>query len=366
MSDGLRLAPRHRWAACLALLAGLLSSCGEEAAPPPPPLRVVVQAVRLSEYSPSVSLTGEVVARVTSELSFRTGGRVLDRRVEIGDHVAADQVLATLDPQEQQASVTAAQAGVQAAEAQLRQASSAFDRQRTLLAQGFTTRRDYDQAEEALRTAQGRLDAARAELGTAQDQLDQTTLRAGTAGIITARNVEAGQVVQAAQTVYTLAQDGPRDAIFNVYESIFIREPAARTIHIALVADPGVTGTARPREISPVVDPAAGTVRVRLEIVDPPPAMTLGAALVGTGQFRPQQVIMLPWSALSSESGQPAVWVVDPATKAVSLRRITVEAYEVERILVRDGLEPGQVVVTRGQQLLRPGQVVDPLEGSPS
>lgn len=347
-------------------MASLLSACGEEAAPPSPPLRVVVQTVQRSEYSPTVSLTGEVIARVVSELSFRTSGRVVDRRVEIGDHVTADQILATLDPEEQQANVTAARAGVQAAEAQLRQTTSAFDRQRTLLTQGFTTRREHDQAEEALRTAQSRLDAARAELGTAQDQLNQTTLRAGTAGIITARNVEAGEVVQAAQTVYTLAQDGPRDAIFNLYESIFIHEPANRTIRVALVADPGVTGTARPREISPVVDPASGTVRVRLEIIDAPAAMTLGAALIGTGQFQPQPVILLPWSALSSAEGGPAVWVVDPATRAVSLRRITVEAYEVERILVRDGLEPGQVVVTRGQQLLRPGQVVDPVEGSPS
>ncbi|MBR0643289.1 efflux RND transporter periplasmic adaptor subunit [Roseomonas hellenica] len=365
-AHGSRGAPFGRRAVCVAFATGLLSACGEDAAPQPPPLRVAVQTVQRSEYSPSVSLTGEVVARVTSELSFRTGGRVLDRKVEIGDHVTPDQVLATLDPQEQQANVTAAEAGVQAAEAQLRQATSAFDRQRTLLAQGFTTRRDYDQAEEALRTAQGRLDAARAELGTAQDLLGQTTLRAGMAGIITARNVEAGQVVQAAQTVYTLAQDGPRDAIFNVYESIFVHEPTSQEIRVALVADPAVTGVARIREVSPVVDPAGGTVRVRLEIVDPPPAMTLGAALVGTGQFRPRQVIMLPWSALSSEGGQPAVWVVDPAARAVSLRRIAVEAYEVEQILVREGLEPDQVVVTRGQQLLHPGQVVDPVDGGAS
>jgi RND family efflux transporter MFP subunit len=341
-----------------------LAACDDPAPPPPAPLRVATEAARVTDHAPSVSLTGEVAARVTSELSFRVGGRVLDRRVEIGDHVTADQVLATLDPQEQQANVTAAEAGVQAAEAQLRQSSSAFDRQRTLLTQGFTTRRDYDQAEEASRTAQTRLDAARAELGTARDQLGQTSLRAGMAGIVTARNVEAGQVVQAAQAVYTVAQDGPRDAVFNVYESIFIREPTAPVIRVALVADPAVAGQARVREVSPVVDRARGTVRVRFEILDPQPPMPLGAALVGTGQFRPRPAILLPWGALTADGGQPAVWVVDPATRAVSLRRIGIEAHEVERIVVRDGLEAGQVVVVRGQQFLRPGQVVDPVEAA--
>ena len=120
--------------------------------------------------------------------------------VNVGDHVTADQVLARLDPQQQQATVTAAEAAVQAAEAVLRQATSTYERQKALLAQGFTTKREHDQAEEAYRTAQASLDAAQAQLGTARDQLSDTVLRAGVPGVITARNAETGQVVQAAQT----------------------------------------------------------------------------------------------------------------------------------------------------------------------
>ena len=76
------------------------------------------------------------------------------------------------------------------------------------------------------RTSQGALDGAKAQLGTAQDQSDQTVLKAGAAGFVTARVAEAGQVVQSGQTVYTLAQDGPRDAVFDVYEAFFVGEPA--------------------------------------------------------------------------------------------------------------------------------------------
>ena len=179
---------------------------------------------RWPTYAPTVRLTGEVRAQVESDLSFRVGGRITERMVNVGDHVTADQVLARLDPQQQQATVTAADAAVQSAEAVLRQATSSYERQKALLAQGYTTKREHDQAQEAFRTAQAALDTARAQFGTARDHLSDTVLRAGAPGVITARNAEAGQVVQVAQTVFSIAQDGPRDAVFNVYESIFTRE----------------------------------------------------------------------------------------------------------------------------------------------
>ncbi len=345
------------------ILAGAVGGCRDEGLPPRAATEVGAEAVRVRPVATDIVLTGDVMARVTSELSFRVGGRVVERRAEVGDRVAADQVLATLDPREQRANLEAAAAGVQAAEAQLSQAASTNERQKTLIRQGYTTRREADAAEEAFRAAQGALDVARAALGTAQDQLGQTELKPGTAGIITARNVEAGQVVQAAQSVFTLAQDGPRDAVFSVYESLLAGEPGDDTIRIALVSDPSVTATARIREVSPTVDPANGTVRVKFEILDPPARMTLGSSVVGTGRLQAKPAAVLPWSALSSAGGRPAVWVVDPADGTVALRPVTVAGYEVGRLLVRDGLADGQVVVTRGGQLLHPGERVNVATG---
>ena len=108
-----------------------------------------------------------------------------------------------------------------AAEAQLRVARATFDRQNHLIASGFTTRVAFDQAQEGLRTAEGSLEAANAQLGTAKDALGYTELRADASGVITARSLEVGQVVQAGQPVFSLAQDGERDAVFEIYEAIF-------------------------------------------------------------------------------------------------------------------------------------------------
>jgi membrane fusion protein, multidrug efflux system len=339
-------------------LTGLAACQQQDALPDKPPALVHAETVTPSDHALIVRLTGEVRAQVQSDLAFRVSGRITERNVDVGDHVTADQVLATIDPEEQRANVIAAEAAVRAAEALLRQASAAFERQKTLLSQGYTTRRDYDQAEEAFRTAEGSLDAARAQLAVTRDQLSYAVLRAGVPGVITARNAEAGQVVQGAQAVFSLAHDGPRDAVFNVNESIFTQEPADRRIELSLVSDPGVKTTGTVREVAPTVDPATGTVRVKVDIEHPPAAMTLGAAVSGEGRFKPRKVVVLPWSALSSQAGEPAVWVVDPQTRAVSPRPITIDRYETGKVIVREGLQPGEIVVIAGGQFLRPNQTV--------
>jgi RND family efflux transporter MFP subunit len=351
-----------RAAAYAIALLGLAACQDRDRLPDKKPVPVRTAIAQRADHNAIVVLSGEIRAQYQSDLSFRVSGRIAERKAEIGDHVAPDQVLATIDPQEQQQGLRAAEATVQAAEAQLRQAASAFDRQKALLERGYTTRRESDQAEQAYRTAQSSLDSANAQLATARDQLSYTVLRAGNPGVITARNAEAGQVVQAAQAVFSLAQDGGRDAVFNVYESVFAQELADGKVEVALIRDPSVRVTGRVREVSPTVDPTMGTVRVKIGLPACPPAMALGAAVTGTARLKAQPAITLPAGALSSVAGKPAVWIVDPATKAVSAQPVTIGGYGTGQILVEGGLAPGAIVVTAGAQFLTAGQIVAPTE----
>lgn len=336
-----------------------LSGCGDPHLTAPKALPLVrTQVVAFTDYAPNVALTGEIKARVQTGLSFRVSGRISERLVDVGARVTPDQVLARIDPKEQNADVVSAEATVRSAEARVRQTATAFDRQKTLIKDGFTTRREYDQAEEALRTAEGSLESAKAQLGTARDALSYTELRAGAAGVITARTAEAGQVAQAAQTMFTLAQDGPRDAVFYVYEAAFLHYPSAPTIHLALVSDPTITARGVVREVSPSADTKSGTVRVKVAIDDPPPGFTLGSLVSGSAATTARQVVVLPWTALSTVAGKPAVWVVDPKSSAVSLKPVEVAAYETVNVVIDGGLEPGERVVTAGAKILRPNQIV--------
>src|SRR6478752_6193032 len=159
-------------ALAVALLATTLGACNDRSTAPVERAAFVRTAiVQPQDGQASLTLTGEVQARFRADLSFRVSGRVLARQVDVGAHVNAGDLLARLDPAEQQADFDAATAAVTAAEAQLRVSQATFDRQSNLLSSGFTTRVAYDQAQEQLRTAQSALESAKAELGRTREAL---------------------------------------------------------------------------------------------------------------------------------------------------------------------------------------------------
>lgn len=342
------------------LLAVSLAACGEDKQPAAKvPLPVATETAALVHIDNVVSLTGEVRARVESDLSFRIAGRIATRLVDVGATVAAGQVLATLETTEQATEVASRKAGVQSAEATLRQATSAFERQQELMKSGFTTQSSFDDASQALTAAQSALKTAQANLSTAEQQLDYTSLRADSAGTITSRNAEVGQVVEAAQAVFTLAHDGARDAVFEIDESLLTDELKDATLSLTLLSDPSIHASAKVREVAPMIDPTTGTIRVKLAIENPPPQMGLGTSVVGVGRFRSREVVSFPWQAFFSEGDSPAVWVVAP-DRTVSLRRVVIDTYRSGKFGLRSGVAPGETVVIAGAQLLHPGQVIDP------
>jgi RND family efflux transporter MFP subunit len=338
----------------------LTAGCKQEAVAPPL-VQVRVATAEPTEFAPPINVTGVIAAQVQADLGFRLNGKVAECYADIGDHVTADQVLARLDPVEQQADVDSAKAGVHSAEAVLGQNSASIERLQALLQKGNATRHDYDQAVAAFRTAQSQLDQARAQLATAEDNLSYTKLRAGAAGIIVARNIDRGQFVAQAQPAFVLARDGPRDAVFNVYEWALTNVAFDKGLSVSTVTDPSIKALGAVREISPAVDPATMTVTVRVGLRETPTAMSLGSVVNGTAPIKEHKVFLLPWGALFELDGKPALWVVDArtGTGAVSLRPVVIDRYTRDKIAVTGDIEPGQVVVYSGTQMLRPGQKVE-------
>jgi RND family efflux transporter MFP subunit len=349
----------------VALIAAPIDRVSAEPAAAPQPSCgrrcVLVEVTRAADtmYSPEVILTGSIEPKFSSNIAFRTNGRIEQRFANVGDHVEPDQVLARLDGREQIANLDAAKAVLLSAQALLTQATANFDRQTELLKNGYTTRQTYDQAQQQLRTEQAAVDSARAAVSTAQEQFGYTELKAGVAGIITARNAETGQVVQAGQAVFTVAQDGSRDAVFDVYEAVLIDPPPSPVVQVYLQADPSVTATGTVREVAPTVDPASGSVKVKVALDNVPPAMSLGAVVVGLGTFKPRRAIVLPRGALFRWHDAPAVWLLDPKTHMVNPKVITIDRYAGSELILSGGVNSGETVVTAGIQFLHPGQVVD-------
>ncbi|WP_085582024.1 MULTISPECIES: efflux RND transporter periplasmic adaptor subunit [unclassified Pseudomonas] len=349
--------PGYKVALALSAVA-LLSACGEKKAAEEYLPRVLVLDVKPADYAAAVTLTGDVQARVQTQLSFRVGGKIIQRLVEVGDRVSAKQVLARLDPKDLQTNVDSAQAQVLAEQARVKQSAAAFVRQQKLLPKGYTSQSEYDSAQAALRSSQSALSAAQAQLANAKDQLSYTALVADAPGVITERQAEVGQVVQATMPIFSLARDGDRDAVFNVYESLLAERPSKRPIVVSLLDNPAVKTTGTVREVTPSVSAQSGTVQVKIALDGLPPGMQLGSVVSATAKGSGKPAVELPWSALTKKVSEPAVWLVDGKGEA-QLQAVTVGRYLTGKVVVSEGLNGGEKVIIAGGQLLHPGMKVE-------
>jgi membrane fusion protein, multidrug efflux system len=358
-----------RWLPRVAAAAFVCSfvGCGAAEEPLPPEIRPVrAMSVEALPGGERVTLTGRIDAEEEVNLAFRTGQRLIERAVNVGDRVEPGQLVARLDATTLENAAQAARADVAAANARLADARLEFERQRTLLERGVAPRAVFERAQTARDTAAAALDAAQAQLANAREQLSFAALYADSAGSVTAVGAEPGEVVAAGQMIVRVARQGGRDAVFDVparvMESASGLDPE---VTVALASDPSVRTIGRVREVSPQADPVTRTFEVKVGLTEPPDAMRLGSTVTGSIHVGEGEGIRIPASALTASEGEPAVFVLDVDTGIVELRRIEIAGQGLSEVEVARGLTPDEVVVTAGVQTLRPGQQVRLLRDVP-
>ncbi len=345
---------------CVAAFSMMLGACEREAATnnTPAPRIVRTATVEKRKVATPVTFSGRIEAEDEVNVAFRISGRLLNNDAKIGDRVKAGQVLARLESQNELNTLRQAQASLAAAQGQLTQARNHFDRQETLLAQGWTTRANFDAATQAQQTAQSQVDAAEAQLSTAHDLVSFTELKADAPGVITATGPGAGEVVQIGQMIARIARQDGRDAVFDVPSQLIRAASADPEVDVSLADDPAIRAKGRVREVAAQASAVTRTFEVRVGLTDPPPAMRLGATVVGRVNTSAGPMIDVPSSALTSMNQRPAVWIVDPATSTVAVRNVDVLRFDEAQAVISQGLDIGEVVVTAGVQALHPGQKV--------
>src|SRR4029079_9168213 len=129
----------------------------------------------------------------------------------------------------------------------------------------------------------------------------------------------AGEVVQAGQMIFRVSRRDGRDAVFDVPAQVLRGARREPRITVSLTDDPKVTTTGRVREISPQADPVTRTFAVKAGCNSAPPAMRRGATVTARMEGDSVPVIEIPATALTKANSQPAVWIVDPAKRTVSI-----------------------------------------------
>jgi multidrug efflux system membrane fusion protein len=348
----------------LAAAALLAVGCGKA----PPPKAEEVRLVRVQKIAPvesnnSVEFPGEVRPRYETRLGFRVGGKMTERLVEVGSRVRAGQPIARLDPRDLELALDSAKAQVAQLETERTLAQADLARYRDLRAKNFISQAEFERRQSAFDTAAARLDAARAQTAQSANQRGYALLVADTAGVITALEAEAGQVVSAGQTVARLARPGDREIAIAVPETQRALLSDSNGYAVTLNAYPGRSWKGRLREVTPMADPATRTYAARISMLDAGEEVELGmSARVSLRSARTDSRVELPLAAIYSKGDATQVWLIDSGG-SVRLQTVKAGGVRADRVLIDSGLDPGDLVVVAGAQLLRPGQHVRVLEG---
>ena len=342
--------------AAAAVLAGCSRPAPTAFVEPPRPVRS--QTIVPVAVADDWSLAGEVKPRIEVRYGFRVGGRLVERSVDVGQRVVAGQLLARLDPQDLQPALDAQRAQLEAARSDLTIARAELARAERLRAGNFVSDANVERQRATVDAARARFEAATAQVSQARNSLGFQQLKADSAGVVTAVDAEAGQVVAVGQTVIRIAKSGDVEVVVNIAEQDLARARAAKTWTVTMTGVPGRQWSAALRELSPAADPASRTYAARLALSGDLDGVALGMSAVATARGDGRVHLQVPLTALHSREGAARVWVVDTATSTVRSQPIETGALLDDAVVVTRGLAGGETIVTAGANLLREGQKV--------
>ena len=328
---------------CAALTLGGLGACSKkpEAKPPVHSALVNYAVVSRSQAAVAITGTGSIVSWQEAPVGAEVGGlTAVALLADEGQSVTQGQPLLKMDD-------VLLQAQLRQAQATATQNQKAYERSKTLAAQGYLSQAGLDQAEAAYQTSQ-------AALQTAQTQLNLATVRAPVSGIVVSRKAVLGQIVTAGNELFRIARDGRIEMNMEVTEADLHRLAPGMPATVQSDAIGPVPGTIR--IVTPQVDPAT---RLGIARISVPWASGLRPGMFATGRVDAgaQDALVMPQSAVVYVQNLPSVFVVDPDSH-VHLHKVTTGARQGDNVVVKDGVAEGDRVITTGAGFLNEGDLV--------
>ncbi len=305
------------------------------------PIPVAAEIVSPAPVTRVLAVNGRLTARHSVDVRTRVGGAVVALPVTEGDTVEAGQVLARIDAEAQNTVVRQAMAALDAALIAQDEAQGTYDRS---LALGANVAPSVLESQARAVQSAGQ-DVARltAVLDQAQVALRDHTIRAPMDGTVLALEAEAGQIVDPAATLLTLADLGDLIVEADVDETYATQISVGQPAVLQLVGETG-TRDGHVDFVSRQVDVATGGLAVRIGFDDPvdaPVGLTVAANIIVD---RRDAALTVPRTALRSGADGTGVFVVEDG--AARLRPVTVVEWPAARLVVTSGLTEGDVVIT--------------------
>ncbi len=324
-----------------------------------------------AEFSTNRVYAGTSRAARRAELGFKRGGEVATVMVDLGDSVAAGQLLAQLDTRALASDLRRAQseevlaaANRRSASAQTELAANTERRVRALRANGNVSRQAFAEAHLQYRVSRAQLEVAQASLGRAQAAveamevaLSEAEIRAPFGGVIQARHVDEGSQIGPGSPALSLVETSKREAHIGIPESAV----TSLTVGDAYTINwQNVSASAQLRSLLPEVNPNTRTVTAVFTVADQ--RIPLGAVVeLSLRQRVPGNGFWVPIDALTAmDRGLWGVFIID-AENIVQQRLVEIVHNEGDRAFVRGLLSTSDRVVATGTQRIVAGQRVIPI-----
>jgi HlyD family secretion protein len=311
------------------------------------------------DVAANISSTGSLAARRDMPVGVAGEGGQIERvLVEPGQWVGAGQTLAVINRsvQSQQAAQLGAQ--IEVARADLHLAQNQLDRAQSLVSRGFISQADLDQKRATRDAAAARVRVAQAQLGQTRAQIGRLDIRSPTAGLVLARNVEAGQVVGGGSgALFRIAAGGEMELRARLSQTDLARISVGTP---AVVTPVGTTQTYQGTIwlVSPIIDPQSRQGEARIMV---PYNRDLRPGGFATVDIRAGSVTapLLPESAIQSDNAGNYVYVIGADNKVVR-RNVRIGDVNDRGVAVIAGLNGNEHVVLTAGAFLNPGQRVRP------
>lgn len=366
----------HRLPAAVALAAAAaLAGCGDSntyVAPPPPKVTVATPVEqKVTRY---FETTGNAAAINSANLVARVSGFLTEIAYQDGTPVKKGTHLFTIEPEPYQLKLQQAQAAEAGAEATLTQAQAEFDRQQELASRQVVSKAALDNAVANRDAAKAKLLQAQADTRQAQINLDYTRVTAPFDGIVTARQVSAGELVggSGTQVLATIVQLNPIHVNFNASERdvLKVRDMLVKrgenatnllgtVVEVGLQTDEGYPHKGKLDYIAPTVDAATGTLAARAILPNEARMLLPGFFVRVRVPLQETLALLVPSVALGADQAGRYVLVVD-GENSVQQRKVAVGPAVGELAVIEDGLKVDDRVIVAGLLRAVPGQKVDP------
>ena len=345
------------------LLLPALLACGKaEPGPPPrPPVPVTVAEASRQAAPLEIAAVGTVESKSTVEIRSRVGGEVMRVHFEEGDEVRSGEVLFTIDPRLLGIALSEAQSRVARDRVLADNAARQAARYAELVQKDFVTKEQYDAAEAEARSLKAVLDADEATVDNARQLLSYSTIRAPMSGRTGALLVHVGSMVKANDdTLVLLNQMAPIDVRFPIpqqYLGDVRRRAAAGELQVAVRSSDGSSRAGALTFVDNAIDPTTGSIQLKATLDNGDRSLWPGELVNVVLALGDEQAVVAPESAVQSGQQGDYVFVVKP-DQTVESRPVKVARTLGERVVIAEGLEGGETVVTDGQLRLVPGAKV--------